>query len=67
MSRACGQAHYTAQTLLNKRERLALDMDRRCLVSATGYYLARIAYDLADYIWLRKNARCDRAVHIGQL
>src|SRR5579872_1304699 len=66
MGRAGGQAHYTAQTLLNKRERVARDMDRRGLGSATGYYLARIAYDLANYIWLCKNARCDRAVRICQ-
>ena len=29
MSRAAGKAHDTAQTFLNERERVALDIDRR--------------------------------------
>src|SRR5712691_8570331 len=37
MSRAAGHAHDTAQTFLNERERVALDIDRRGPVSAVGY------------------------------
>ena len=35
---------------LNERERLVIDMDRRCLASPDKDYLVRIAHDLANNV-----------------
>ena len=45
-------AHHTPQTLLNERQGVTLDMDRRRRVSVPGYCMALIAYDPANDIRL---------------
>jgi hypothetical protein len=67
MSRAGGQAHDTAQTFLNERERGVVDRDLRPAVFVINRHLPRIPDDPPDHIRLGEESRCNGAVRIGQL